>query len=690
LTKILNRDTRFTLVTYQQLVGVCLYVFARPALAPHLRDVAVDSVKTGMGGAAGNKGAVAIRFRYHATSMCFVCSHFAAGQNNITDRNGDYAEAVKKVVFPKGRTLLSHDYVFWCGDFNYRINIGREDVKALVAAKDWAALLAADQLKIEQAAGNVFKDFQEGEIDFAPTYKYDLFSEDYDTSEKCRVPAWTDRVLWRRRKFHRTPPPGWTPGVCRWYGRAELKQSDHRPIMAILDVEALELDEGAREKIFEGALAALGPPDGSVLLQFENMVSFDVQNVIDDHFMAATVEFMEEKCGGKVRFAKFVNEMVWVAFVDHSKALAAAELGPINVCGHDMTVRLKLPDWRKLLDAELDLCSVNTMSLCGDKDLNMRRESARLLSQLSQLSFEELEDMTMPEVPAETEDRPEKLARPPTRPAAPPARPGAPPGRPAAPPGRPAAPPARPAPPPARPAPPPSRPAPPVVAEAAASSDSPQDSPPPPRKPPPPRQLQQPTSEKIESEQAEHPSAGSAGFSDIFAAAVTPGEADLPISSSSGSIVALAAGTGAAVTSGPPTQSSSSHSLEYPENYDPLAESGKAWVNGVEQTIPGQQQLPARTDDTDEDDTSDEGEAHEESGNLDESLPPPADAPPPIPASASGEATPTGSSGAGTPTRRPPPPPGAKRAGPPPPPPGRSGPPPPVPGRGPPPPVPKR
>ena len=39
-------------------------------------------------------------------------------------------------------------------------------------------------------------------MDFAPTYKYDLFSEDYDTSEKCRTPAWTDRVLWKRRKWN--------------------------------------------------------------------------------------------------------------------------------------------------------------------------------------------------------------------------------------------------------------------------------------------------------------------------------------------------------------------------------------------------------------------------------------------------------------------------------------------------------
>merc|ERR1719394_657122 len=59
LTKTLNRDQKYTLVTYQQLVGVCLYVFVRPEHAPHIRDVAVDLVKTGMGGATGNKGTVA-------------------------------------------------------------------------------------------------------------------------------------------------------------------------------------------------------------------------------------------------------------------------------------------------------------------------------------------------------------------------------------------------------------------------------------------------------------------------------------------------------------------------------------------------------------------------------------------------------------------------------------------------------
>ena len=51
----------------------------------------------------------------------------------------------------------------------------------------------------------VFAGFNEGPVDFAPTYKYDLFSDDYDTSEKKRIPAWTDRVLWRRKPLPKHP-----------------------------------------------------------------------------------------------------------------------------------------------------------------------------------------------------------------------------------------------------------------------------------------------------------------------------------------------------------------------------------------------------------------------------------------------------------------------------------------------------
>lgn len=100
LQKTLSRDVPYTLLTYHQLVGVCLFVFIRPELAEHIRDVAIDSVKTGLGGATGNKGATAIRFVLHGSSMCFVAAHFAAGQSQVLERNADYAEITRKIAFP--------------------------------------------------------------------------------------------------------------------------------------------------------------------------------------------------------------------------------------------------------------------------------------------------------------------------------------------------------------------------------------------------------------------------------------------------------------------------------------------------------------------------------------------------------------------------------------------------------------
>lgn len=53
LQRVISRDEQYVLLTCQQLVGVCLYIFCRPHHTPYVRDVAVDCVKTGLGGATG-------------------------------------------------------------------------------------------------------------------------------------------------------------------------------------------------------------------------------------------------------------------------------------------------------------------------------------------------------------------------------------------------------------------------------------------------------------------------------------------------------------------------------------------------------------------------------------------------------------------------------------------------------------
>ena len=81
--------------------------------------------------------------------------------------------------------------------------------------------------------------FTEGLLTFNPTYKYDPRSDEYDTSEKHRSPAWCDRVLWRSR----------VPTRIRQlhYQRYEVDVSDHRPISAAFEITVKTFDAEARE-----------------------------------------------------------------------------------------------------------------------------------------------------------------------------------------------------------------------------------------------------------------------------------------------------------------------------------------------------------------------------------------------------------------------------------------------------------
>jgi len=141
-----------------------------------------------------------------------------------------------------------------------------------------------------------------------------------------RAPAWTDRVLWKRRKnfpdtgiflsIRRTYPPSrkvvlvpaqrcihgscssvlplrqfcrsvqrrheflilgsfiaevgdedWNPGTLVLYNRAELKQSDHRPVIAVIDIDVFRINEALRDSVFDDVIQYLGPPDATIVVQ---------------------------------------------------------------------------------------------------------------------------------------------------------------------------------------------------------------------------------------------------------------------------------------------------------------------------------------------------------------------------------------------------------------------------------------
>lgn len=65
-----------------------------------------------------------------------------------------------------------------------------------------SSLLPHDQLLLQMQTGKAFHEgWQEGSIQFLPTYKYDVGSiGEFDSSEKQRGPSWCDRILFRTRK----------------------------------------------------------------------------------------------------------------------------------------------------------------------------------------------------------------------------------------------------------------------------------------------------------------------------------------------------------------------------------------------------------------------------------------------------------------------------------------------------------
>ena len=92
--------------------------------------------------------------------------------------------------------IMSHDVVIHFGDLNFRLDLSHAEAHRLIRERQYALLHRYDQLESLRTSGTLLDDFDEGQISFAPTYKFDRGTDRYDTSDKQRVPAWTDRVLW--------------------------------------------------------------------------------------------------------------------------------------------------------------------------------------------------------------------------------------------------------------------------------------------------------------------------------------------------------------------------------------------------------------------------------------------------------------------------------------------------------------
>ncbi|EOA13320.1 hypothetical protein CARUB_v10026355mg [Capsella rubella] len=263
-TRKMPGQMSYRLIASKQMVGLFLSVWARKELIPHISHLRLDSVGRGIMGRLGNKGCIAISMSLHQTSFCFVCSHLASGEKEGDElrRNADVAEILKHTQFPKltkspncraPERIVDHDRVLWLGDLNYRVALTYEETRVLLEDNDWDTLLERDQLNMERGAGRVFSGFQEGQIFFAPTYKYSQNSDAYagemtKSKKKRRTPAWCDRILWKGEGIEQLS-----------YIRGESRFSDHRPVCAIfaVEVDVKSLNKGRFRKGYSCAASRL-------------------------------------------------------------------------------------------------------------------------------------------------------------------------------------------------------------------------------------------------------------------------------------------------------------------------------------------------------------------------------------------------------------------------------------------------
>ncbi|KAJ3073580.1 inositol polyphosphate 5-phosphatase, partial [Quaeritorhiza haematococci] len=175
-----KQKAQYVVLRSINLVALGLFVYVRSDNVHLVRNVEISSKKTGLGGMAGNKGGIGISLTIYDTSMIFITAHFAAGTSAVDDRNRDYWTILSGLNF-RGKRVDDHDMVFWLGDFNYRINLPNDEVRARIEANQLEYLYLYDQLNDQRANGAVFDEYQEGPLVFQPTYKYDNGTSVYDT-----------------------------------------------------------------------------------------------------------------------------------------------------------------------------------------------------------------------------------------------------------------------------------------------------------------------------------------------------------------------------------------------------------------------------------------------------------------------------------------------------------------------------
>ena len=216
---------KYTKIISHQLVGMYSIICIKNEHLPYISSIRWSTIGFGKYG-LGNKGCIAYQFELFGKSFCFINTHFESGQSKVKERNENYEHIMNDNLFDNVKfSPLKQDFVYFFGDFNYRLNLKRQQVLDLIEKRDYEKLMKFDQLTEEKKKKNgIFKNFEEEEINFPPTYRLDRGSNNYDTSKKKRIPSYCDRIFIKA-------PENFYECILKPQVNFEENVSDHRPIL---------------------------------------------------------------------------------------------------------------------------------------------------------------------------------------------------------------------------------------------------------------------------------------------------------------------------------------------------------------------------------------------------------------------------------------------------------------------------
>lgn len=235
-----------------------------------------------------NKAAVGLSFCLYDTRICIVNSHLKDKPHNIKIRNEQFWTIKENLIFNKSSdnekildnqsSIEDHELIFWIGDLNYRIDM--HYVEAREFFTDIKRLLKFDQLLYACKHRHSFFGYEEPQISFLPSYKYNYYSDSLDTTKNKSAPAYCDRILYRKNDIGIDV----TPKVYSLL--KDFKMSDHRPVYGIFDIKIFS---NINQNRFQETLSRLDR-FSTFYIKVENLVDFEEIRFCEIKTRKVTVE----------------------------------------------------------------------------------------------------------------------------------------------------------------------------------------------------------------------------------------------------------------------------------------------------------------------------------------------------------------------------------------------------------------